>query len=37
VFADKVARHPESLGVSGAISPSSGLKEGPSSWRFPGP
>src|SRR5262249_6848654 len=31
VFADKVARHPESLGVRGAISPSAGLKEGPSS------
>lgn len=33
VFADKVARHPESLGVRGAISPTSGLKEGPSSWQ----
>jgi len=33
VFADKVARHPESLGVGGAISPSSGLKEGPSAWQ----
>jgi ABC-type transporter Mla subunit MlaD len=32
VFADKVARHPESLGVRGAISPSGGLKEGPSSF-----
>jgi ABC-type transporter Mla subunit MlaD len=31
VFADKVARHPESLGVRGAISPSSGLKEAPAS------
>ncbi len=31
VFADKIARHPESLGVGGAISPSSGLKEAPSS------
>ncbi len=30
VFADKIARHPESLGVGGAISPSSGLKEAPS-------
>jgi len=30
VFADKVARHPESLGVRGAVSPSSGLKEAPS-------
>jgi phospholipid/cholesterol/gamma-HCH transport system substrate-binding protein len=29
VFADKIARHPESLGVRGAISPSSGLKEVP--------
>ncbi|MFP6765245.1 MAG: MCE family protein, partial [Planctomycetaceae bacterium] len=27
VFADKVARHPELIGVSGAISPSSGLKD----------
>ena len=27
IFADKVARHPELLGVSGAISGSSGLKE----------
>jgi phospholipid/cholesterol/gamma-HCH transport system substrate-binding protein len=33
VFADKVARHPESLGVRGAISPNSGIKEGPSSWQ----
>jgi phospholipid/cholesterol/gamma-HCH transport system substrate-binding protein len=31
VFADKIARHPESLGVGGAISPSSGLKEAPTS------
>lgn len=28
-FADKLARHPELLGVRGAISPSSGLKEPP--------
>ena len=37
VFADKIARHPESLGVSGAIRPSSGLKEAPSvmpQWRI---
>ncbi len=27
IFADKIARHPESLGVSGAIRPSSGVKE----------
>jgi phospholipid/cholesterol/gamma-HCH transport system substrate-binding protein len=31
VFTDKLARHPELLGVRGAISPSSGLKEAPSS------
>ena len=31
VFADKIARHPESLGVRGAVAPSSGLKESP--WR----
>jgi ABC-type transporter Mla subunit MlaD len=39
VFADKIARHPESLGVSGAIRPSSGLKEAPSNgteWHTPG-
>jgi phospholipid/cholesterol/gamma-HCH transport system substrate-binding protein len=29
VFADKIARHPESLGVGGAIRPSAGLKESP--------
>src|SRR5262249_3532846 len=29
VFADKIARHPESLGVGGVVSPSSGLKESP--------
>jgi len=33
VFTDKIARHPESLGLGGVVSPSSGLKEGPSSWR----
>src|SRR5262249_20113632 len=33
VFADKIARHPESLGVGGAVRPSQGIKEGPSSWR----
>ena len=37
VFADKIARHPESLGVGGAIRPSAGLKEAPttSHWRGP--
>jgi phospholipid/cholesterol/gamma-HCH transport system substrate-binding protein len=29
VFADKIARHPESLGIGGAINPSRGLKESP--------
>lgn len=29
VFADKVARHPESIGVGGAIRPNAGLKESP--------
>lgn len=35
VFADKIARHPETIGVGGAISPSSGLKEGPSGTLLP--
>jgi phospholipid/cholesterol/gamma-HCH transport system substrate-binding protein len=34
VFADKIARHPESLGVGGAISPSSGMKESPTSTLY---
>jgi phospholipid/cholesterol/gamma-HCH transport system substrate-binding protein len=37
VFADKIARHPESLGVRGAISPSSGIKDvppTPSHWPY---
>jgi phospholipid/cholesterol/gamma-HCH transport system substrate-binding protein len=29
IFADKIARHPESLGLGGVIHPSSGLKENP--------
>jgi len=29
VFADKIARHPESIGVGGAVRPSTGLKESP--------
>ncbi len=41
IFADKIARHPESLGVGGALRPSNGLKEGPTifPWRghFPPP
>src|SRR5262249_50800538 len=28
-FADKLARHPELIGIGGAIRPSSGLKESP--------
>jgi phospholipid/cholesterol/gamma-HCH transport system substrate-binding protein len=35
VFADKIARHPESLGIRGAVAPGSGLKEGPSGWQRP--
>jgi phospholipid/cholesterol/gamma-HCH transport system substrate-binding protein len=31
VFADKIARHPESLGLGGVVSPSSGLKDAPPS------
>jgi ABC-type transporter Mla subunit MlaD len=31
VFADKIARHPESIGLSGMVHPSAGLKESPSS------
>lgn len=30
VFADKIARHPEALGIGGVVNPSSGLKEAPS-------
>lgn len=29
VFADKIARHPESIGLGGVINPSSGLKQAP--------
>ncbi len=36
-FADKLARHPESLGLGGAIRPSSGLKEGPATPPTPTP
>jgi len=35
VFTDKIARHPETLGVRGAISPSSGLKESPTPLPLP--
>jgi phospholipid/cholesterol/gamma-HCH transport system substrate-binding protein len=30
VFADKIARHPESLGLGGVVSPGSGIKNAPS-------
>ena len=29
IFADKLARHPELIGLAGVIRPSSGLKENP--------
>jgi len=35
VFADKIARHPEALGIGGAIRPSTGLKEAPSGGLMP--
>jgi phospholipid/cholesterol/gamma-HCH transport system substrate-binding protein len=35
VFTDKIARHPESLGIRGAISPGSGLKESPTPLPLP--
>jgi ABC-type transporter Mla subunit MlaD len=35
VFADKIARHPETIGIGGAVRPSAGLKEGPSSTQPP--
>ena len=39
VFADKVARHPESLGIGGVVKPSAGLKDAPTNphWHSPGP
>jgi phospholipid/cholesterol/gamma-HCH transport system substrate-binding protein len=37
IFADKIARHPESLGIGGVVRPGSGLKEPPTvlPWREP--
>src|SRR4029077_3018291 len=37
VFADKLARHPEAIGLGGVVRPGSGLKEAPpgSSWKLP--
>lgn len=39
IFADKIARHPESLGIGGVVNPSSGLKNLPPSHHSfrPGP
>jgi hypothetical protein len=37
VFADKVARHPEALGLGGVFRPSSGLKGSPSAPSYPPP
>jgi phospholipid/cholesterol/gamma-HCH transport system substrate-binding protein len=37
IFADKLARHPEAIGLGGVVRPSSGLKEAPSAvypWRL---
>jgi phospholipid/cholesterol/gamma-HCH transport system substrate-binding protein len=34
IFADKLARHPELIGIGGAIRPSTGLKEAPSSMPY---
>jgi phospholipid/cholesterol/gamma-HCH transport system substrate-binding protein len=36
VFADQIARHPEKLGISGAVHPSSGVKESPFAPTQPG-
>jgi phospholipid/cholesterol/gamma-HCH transport system substrate-binding protein len=33
IFADKLARHPELLGLRGAVAPGSGLKEAPSQYK----
>jgi len=37
VFADKIARHPESLGIGGVVKPSAGLKDAPTNphWHTP--
>jgi phospholipid/cholesterol/gamma-HCH transport system substrate-binding protein len=35
-FADKVARHPESLGIGGVVRPGSGLKDPPTPPYYPG-
>jgi phospholipid/cholesterol/gamma-HCH transport system substrate-binding protein len=36
IFADKIARHPESLGIGGVVRPGSGVKESPTPYKvFP--
>jgi phospholipid/cholesterol/gamma-HCH transport system substrate-binding protein len=35
VFADKLARHPEALGLGGVVRPSTGIKEAPSRTHYP--
>jgi phospholipid/cholesterol/gamma-HCH transport system substrate-binding protein len=35
IFADKLARHPEAIGLGGVVNPGSGLKQAPSSWQRP--
>jgi phospholipid/cholesterol/gamma-HCH transport system substrate-binding protein len=32
IFADKLARHPEAIGLGGVLNPGSGLKQAPSTW-----
>ena len=36
-FADKLARHPEAIGLGGVVRPGSGLKDGPASPPWPVP
>ena len=33
IFSDKIARHPESLGIGGVVRPGSGLKESPAPYK----
>jgi phospholipid/cholesterol/gamma-HCH transport system substrate-binding protein len=35
IFADKLARHPEALGLGGLVNPGSGLTQAPSTWQRP--
>ena len=36
IFADKIARHPESLGIGGVVRPGNGVKEAPAAYKVPG-